>query len=183
MNSNKKKIAEVTLKILENKMWQDISLKELKIKSKIKTFDKIINNKNDIIKIINNYFDYKLSINCKKIDNSNNKDMIFEILMMRFDILQSYRKGVKSIYYSYKSNPKELFFLLPALLESIIFMINFTKISLRGISGQLKIKGIFIIYISGYFVWLKDDTVSLEKTMIALDKYLDQAGKIIKFIN
>jgi ubiquinone biosynthesis protein COQ9 len=62
-------------------------------------------------------------------------------------------------------------------------MFKFTKISSTGIIGQMKIKGIFIIYISSFLVWIKDDSPSLEKTMKSLDNYLDQAGKILKFIN
>ena len=61
-------------------------------------------------------------------------------------------------------------------------MMELTNISLKGIKGQLKIKGIFIIYISSFLTWIKDDTASLEKTMIALDENLNQAGKIITLI-
>ena len=118
----------------------------------------------------------------KKIENSNNKDMIFEILMMRFDILQQHRKGIISIFNSFKNQPNQLLFLLPNLLDSIILMLEYTKISSIGVMGQIKIKGIFIIYISVFFVWINDNTSYLEKTMTALDNYLNQAGTILKFI-
>ena len=49
--------------------------------------------------------------------------------------------------------------------------------------GQLKVKGVFIVYLSSFLVWIKDDTPSLEKTMTALDNYLDKAGKILKLVN
>ena len=61
-------------------------------------------------------------------------------------------------------------------------MIKYSKISNKGIVGQLKTKGILIIYILTFLVWIKDESSSLEKTMISLDGYLDQAGKIIKII-
>ena len=48
---------------------------------------------------------------------------------------------------------------------------------------MLKIKGIFVIYVSSFFVWLNDETTALDKTMTTLDKYLDQANDILKFIN
>ena len=182
MKKSEKKIVESTLLLLKNKNWTDLSLKEIKNKSKIQTFDKLIKNKNTIIKKINEYFDYKLSLESKNIEQSNNKDMIFEILMIRFDLLQKYRKGVISIFNSFKSKPQDLFFLLPNIIDSIILMINFTNISSKGIIGQLKIKGILIIYISSFFTWLNDDSSSLEKTMTAVDKNLDQAGKILSFI-
>ena len=183
MNKDKKLIAETTLLILKNKSWQNISLQEIRKKSKIKSFDLLITKKKNILKIINNYFDLQLSLNSKNIDQSNNKDMLFEIIMMRFDILQIHRKAVLSIFNSLKKNPKDLIFFLKNLIDSIILILSLVKISYEGVIGQIKIKGILIIYISCFIVWIKDDTAGLEKTMTALDNYLDQAGKIIKFIN
>ena len=182
MKNESKKIAEVTLNLLEKKTWLKISLDEIKKKSKIKSFEKFANNKNKILLIINEYFDYKLSIGIKNIENSNNKDMIFEILMIRFDIIQNYRIGVISIYNSFKRNPKDLLFLIPSLLDSVILMISHTKIPYKNFKGQLNIKGVFIIYILTFKIWVKDSNSSMEKTMMALDGYLDQAGKLIKLI-
>ena len=182
MMKNDIKIAETTLFLLKNKNWNDLSLEEIKKKSKIQKFDKLIKNKKTIIKKINEYFDYKLSFRLKNIEQSNNKDMIFEILMMRFDILQKYRKGILSIFNSFKGKPQDLVFLLPNIIDSIILMVNYTNVSTKGIRGQLKIKGIVIIYISSFFVWMNDNTPSLDKTMTTLDKNLDQAGKILSFI-
>ena len=135
-----------------------------------------------LLKKINEYFDYKLSIDSKNLEQSSNKDMIFEILMMRFDILQKYRKAVISIFNSFKKRPHDLLFLLPNIIDSIVMMIGYTNISSKGVVGQLRIKGILIIYTSCFFSWINDNSSSLEKTMMTLDKSLDQAGKIIKFI-
>ena len=182
LNNEEKKIVESVLFLLKKKSWANISLEEIKIKSKIKLFDKLVENKKDILKKINQYFDYKLHILSANLENSNNKDMIFEIIMMRFDILQNYRKEVISIFESFKNKPQELVILLPSLLDSMIKIIQYTKISSKGLAGQLKIKGILIIYISTFFIWMKDESSSLEKTMTSLDQYLDNAGKILKFI-
>ena len=182
MIKNDIKIVETALFLLKNKNWNDLSLEEIKKKSKIQKFDKLIKNKKIIINKINEYFDYKLSLQLKSVEQSNNKDMIFEILKMRFDILQKYRKGILSIFNSFKGKPQDLVFLLPNIIDSIILMVNYTNVSRKGIKGQLKIKGIVIIYISSFFAWMNDDTPSLDKTMTALDKNLDQAGKILSFI-
>lgn len=182
MTNNDKKIVKTVLLLLKNKKWKDLKLAEIKKKSNIKNFDKLVKNKNTIIKKINKYFDYELSLNSKNIEQSNNKDMIFEILMMRFDILQVHRRGIISIFNSFKFRPKDIIFLLPNIIESIILMINYTNISTKGIIGQLRIKGILIIYVYSFFVWLKDESLSLEKTMISLDKNLDHAGKILSYI-
>ena len=182
MNKDNKLIAKITLKILNKKSWQLLTIDEVNKKSKLKSFNKLIKDKKDLLNNVNVYFDYSLSLLAKNIEDSNNKDMIFEILMMRFDILQKNRKAIISIFTLFKNKPNELISFLPQLLDSTVLMIKYSKISNRGIIGQLKVKGILIIYILTFFIWVKDDSPTLEKTMISLDGYLDQAGKILKLI-
>ena len=57
-------------------------------------------------------------------------------------------------------------------------MASLADIRIKGLNGQLIIKGIFIIYIATFYVWLNDDSESLEKTMTALDNYLEKAIKL-----
>ena len=182
MKINEKKIIQTTFVILEKKSWKNISIEDVKRKTNLKVFDDLIKDKRDLLKKINQYIDYELSKKLIHLETSNNKDMLFEIIMMRFDILQNYRKGMLSIFHSFKKNPEQLIFLLPDILDSINLMLKNSNFSSKGVSGQLKIKGLFIIYTSVFFVWASDNTSSLDKTMIALDNYLDRAGKILNFI-
>ena len=175
------KIAQVTLKILSKKSWNYLSISEVKQKSKIKIFDNEIKNKHVLLRNINAYFDHVLSLDVGGIEQSNRKDMIFEVMMMRFDILQNNRKALHSIFNSFKNKPQELIFLLPYLLNSMILMANYANISVRGLRGQLLLKGILIIYCSTFLIWLQDDSASLDKTMTSLDSNLDKAGNILKF--
>ena len=175
------KIAQVTLKILSKKSWKYLSVREVRQKSKIKVFDNKIKNKHVLLRNINAYFDHVLSLDARGMDKSNRKDMIFEVMMMRFDILQNNRKALLSIFKSFKSKPQELIFFLPYLLDSMILMANYANISINGLKGQLRLKGILIIYCSTFLIWIKDESTSLEKTMTSLDHNLDKAGKILKF--
>ena len=180
MNKDLKIIAIETLKILIKKSWSNLSIKQIKVKSRVKLFSNLIKNKQELLNNINSYFDYNLILNSKKIENSNSKDMIFEILMMRFDLLQDNRKAILSIFKSFRSNPKELVFMIPKLLISVETMLNCVKISSKGIVGKIKIKGILIIYLTTFLVWIGDETESLEKTMTFLDNSLDQIEKLFK---
>tara|TARA_Y100001970_G_C14251443_1_gene872177 strand:+ start:4842 stop:5393 length:552 start_codon:yes stop_codon:yes gene_type:complete len=182
MNSSKKKIAINTLDILKTRIWENVNLSDIKKKSKVKSFDNIIKHKKDLLKIINQYFDYRLSLKKNKIEKSSEKDMIFEILMMRFDLLQNHRNGIISIFRSFRKQPKELIYLLPDILGSVEIMIGYIKVSPKGMVDKIMIKGVFIIYLSSFLTWIKDETTSLDKTMTALDNYLDKASEIIKFI-
>ena len=64
----------------------------------------------------------------------------------------------------------------------MILTANLAKINTKGVKGSIKITGIFIIYIATFFVWMSDDTKSLEKTMTSLDNYLNKTEKLIKDI-
>ena len=108
--------------------------------------------------------------------------MIFEFLMMRFDLLQNFRKSIMSIFNSFKQKPKNFIFLLPSFIDSMTLIANTANLSIGGIKGNLKLKGLMIIYFSTFLIWYKDDTQSLDKTMTSLDKYLNQAEKLMKFV-
>ena len=59
---------------------------------------KYINTKNDLLKNLNRYVDSILLEKTKYLENSTTKDMLFEVLMMRFDILQQNRISFIKIY-------------------------------------------------------------------------------------
>ena len=184
MNKQLIKLAETTLLILEKKSWHSIKIDEVYKKTKIykKNLQNKISNKRDLLRNINRYFDFKLCNTSDFVDQSTHKDMIFEVIMMRFDILQIHRKAIIKIFEFFKKKPQELIFLLPSLIESMITMAGLAKISIVGIKGNLKVKGLLVIYFSSFLVWAKDNSESLEKTMTSLDNHLDRAGKLLSII-
>ena len=108
--------------------------------------------------------------------------MLFELIMLRFDILQKHRESFFKLFDFYKSRPQKSLVLIPSFLESMFLVASIANIEINGIKGSLKIKGIFIIYVATYFEWINDDSESLDKTMTALDKNLDKFSKILNYI-
>ena len=184
MNKQLIKLAEITLLMLEKRSWHSIKIDEVYNETNInkKKIQNKVDNKLDLLRNINHYFDYKLLNITDSIDNSTRKDMIFEIIMMRFDILQIHRQPIIKIFEFFKKKPQELVFLLPSLIESMISMAGLAKIPIVGIKGDLKVKGLLVIYFSSFLVWAKDNSESLEKTMTTLDNHLDRAGKLLSII-
>ncbi len=176
-----KKIAEITLKKLENKSWSKLSLDDVLLKNIKKK--KIINKKNDLLKNLNRYIDSILIEKTRYLDNSTAKDMLFEVLMMRFDILQENRLSYINIYNALKKSPKNILNLFPSFLESMIVTAELADFNVNGLKGSIRLKGLFIIYLITFYAWVEDNTSSLEKTMNALDKNLDQAEKFGKYLN
>ena len=107
--------------------------------------------------------------------------MLFEIMMARYDILNEYRTSVKNIINHFMSRPQGVLKLIPKLIESKILIATIANINPSGIQGVIKIKIIFALYYITLFTWFNDENESLEKTMSALDKYLNNIEKFIKF--
>ena len=177
MNQNKISIAKKTLKYLEKKKLRDINLKNLLSNTKVSD----MNNKIDLILNINDFFDFQLKKNLVNIEKSSQRDMLFEIIMARYDILNKHRGSVKNIINHFISRPQEVLKLLPKLVDSKILIATYSNINFNGIQGVIKIKIIFVLYYITLFSWFNDENESLEKTMSVLDKYLNNIEKFIKF--
>ena len=108
--------------------------------------------------------------------------MLFEVLMARLDILNKYRLQIKKLINYLLSNPQEALKLIPSFLETIILMATLANIDVNGIKGGTTIKGIFVLYLLIIFTWNNDETISLEKTMTTLDKYLSSINKFANYL-
>ena len=174
-----KKIAEKTLEILKTKSWDDFSLYDV-----LKNSDKKINIKSkfDLLKNINRYVDSLLILEMRHLEESTAKDMLFEVLMARFDILQLNRKSFLKIHKNFKQKPQLFIKLLPSFLESMIVTAELSKYNVNGLKGIIRVKGLMAVYFLTFFQWIDDKTPSLEKTMTVLDKNLNQAEKFGKLM-
>ena len=86
------------------------------------------------------------------------------------------------IFEALKKSPNKLLKLFPSFLESMIVTAELAKFNVNGLKGSIRLKGLFFVYLATFYSWIDDKTLSLEKTMTALDKNLDQAEKFSKFI-
>ena len=179
MTDKEKRIAQNTLAILKKKSWKVLNFEEvLKNNKNINIKSKI-----DLLKNINRYVDDALIIKMKKLEISSTKDMLFEVLMARFDILQQNRKSYLEIYKGFKKSPQYFIKLLPSFLESMIITAELAKYNVNGLKGTIRLKGLMVVYFATFFQWLEDKTTSLERTMTQLDKNLDQAEKFGKLVS
>ena len=178
------KIAIESLKYTLTNKWESISVDKISKKLKInkKKISNLIKNKQDLLKNINRYFDNQILESSKLLEQTTSKDMIFEILMMRFDLLNQHRKSIKKIFNVFIKKPQEFLFLLPSFIDSVVLMSNIAHIKTKGIIGNFKIKGLIIIYFSTFLIWIKDESASLDKTMTALDNYLIRAENFLNIL-
>ena len=142
MNQNKISLAKKTLQNLEKKKLKDLNLKNLLSNTKVSD----MNNKIDLILNINDFLDFQLKKKLVHIEKSSQRDMLFEIMMARYDILNEYRASVKKIINYFMSRPQGVLKLIPKLIESKILIATFANINPSGIQGVIKIKIIFVLY-------------------------------------
>jgi len=184
MKNFQAKIAEQTLKSLFITEWNSISLDNIckKLKLDKKKVSKHIKSKHDLLKNINQYFDDQIMIAVKSVDKSTPRDMLFEILMLRFELLNRYRKSILKMFNFFKYKPKSFILLLPSLINSSCMMAKVANIETKGMIGSVNTKGLLIIYFSTFLTWIEDENSSLDRTMNALDNYLEKAENILKFL-
>jgi hypothetical protein len=175
-----KKIAKSTLKKLHVKSWNKITLDDVLGKNIEK--QKLFNTKNDLLKNLNRYVDSLLIEKTKYIESSSSKDMLFEVLMARFDVLQQNRISFIKIFNELRKSPKKILKLFPSFLESMIVTAELAKFNVNGLRGSIRLKGLLIVYFITFYAWVDDKSLSLEKTMNVLDKNLDQAEKFSKYL-
>ena len=175
MQKSKIFIAKKTLELLEKKEWKNISLSSILDKDK----NMNIKSKNDLLININKYFDYLLIKNLSNLEESSKRDMLFEIIMARLDILNLHRKSIKKIIKYLFSNPQKFIVLAPSFIEGIIQISTLSNIDVNGIKGVPKIKVILILYLLSVYSWHGDESYSLEKSMKDLDKYLSYINTFI----
>ena len=113
MNKKEISIAKKTLKLLESKSWDNIKLSNILENQN----ENNIKRKNDIIITINKYFDYLLKQNLSNLETSSSRDMLFEVIMARLDILNLYRKAVKKLIKKIISKPHLFINIIPSFLK------------------------------------------------------------------
>ena len=104
----------------------------------------------------------------KRTEGQTKRDLLFDIIMTRFDVLGPHKAGFKSIY---KSGAAD-FSLAGPYLSSQHWMLQAAGIGTDGAMGALRVTGLALAYASVFRTWLEDDDPGLARTMAALDRRL-----------
>lgn len=119
----------------------------------------------------------------ERIDISDSpRDRLFEVLMLRFDALQSSRAGYASLVQARMDNPSSLFVQAPSILHSMALMLIASGIEAGGIIGMARVHALALAYGSVVKVWLDDESADLAPTMSALDKALGRLQQMESLI-
>ena len=182
-NLSKFKIIEESFLFIEKIGWEEFSIEKFaeKYKYKISEVKNLIGNKNDLLIEFSKMIDEKveLNIDLEEFENSNVKDNIFELIMMRFDAMTPFKSGLKKIIKEIK-NPIILKDISQNILASMDFYLEFSNAYDDSIFDIIKKKSLFLIYSFCFKAWLNDDSKELSKTMSELDRLLNYAENFSK---
>ncbi len=166
--------------------WEKFSLKKLADKEKIslKEIKNYFSCKNSVVDkfslMINRNVESKISIN--DFEGSSTKDILFELIMMRFDEMQIFKGALKKILKDTKRKPVLLRIISSNVLNTMDFYLDLSNSYKNSPIDIFKKNFLFLIYSVSFRAWLSDNTEDLSKTMAELDKLLSIAEKFQKRI-
>ena len=102
----------------------------------------------------------------------SHRDALFDILMQRFDRLNTDRDAVISILGTVCADPKQMVISLPHIGRSMTWMLEACAIETTGWRGALRVAGLAAIYLFVLRTWREDESADMGKTMAALDRAL-----------
>jgi hypothetical protein len=110
------------------------------------------------------------------------RERLFDLLMRRFDVLQSHRLGVLALLKSLPADPGTALLLTAATARSMGWMLQAAGIPTSGLSGQVAINALLGVWLYAVRAWQTDVTADLSTTMAALDKALSRAEQLAGWI-
>jgi AcrR family transcriptional regulator len=102
------------------------------------------------------------------------RDRLVDALLRRIEFLSPHKSAVASIARDGMS-----LCLGPLLMRSMAWTLESAGVGPSGPFGLLRTKALAAIYMSGLWVWLRDDDPDLGRTMAHLDRRLTQAERIM----
>lgn len=179
LTTPKGRILSAALASATNKSWGDVTLLDIaeaadlplgELRGQFDTKDDIIAG---LLRAVD---DEVLKRAPKRAEGQEPRDVLFDILMSRFDVLGPHKAALKSIH---ASGPAD-FALARPFLSSMHWMLQAAGIGTEGVGGGLRVSGLALAYASVFRTWLEDDDAGLARTMAALDRRLRRGERTVR---
>lgn len=113
---------------------------------------------------------------------SSARDRLFDVLMRRVDALQPDRAGVVRLLHDLPKSPLLSLWLAPRNAGSMAWMLEAAGLDAGGPAGLVRVQGLTIVWLAVLRAWEKDESEDLSATMAALDRALDQADRVARWL-
>ena len=159
--------------------WEEFSIEKLSIREKIPLNELKIYFKckysivDRFSKLIDKNIESKLRI--QDFENSSKKDILFELMMMRFDEMDEFKSSLAKILDASKNKPLLISIITKNVMNTMDFFLELSASYNNHAFDFLKKNFLFLIYSITFKTWLSDNTDELSKTMAELDRLLSAA--------
>jgi AcrR family transcriptional regulator len=173
----KGRILAAALDCAAARSWAEVSLLDIAQHAKVPLAEmrELTASKAAIISELLRNVDREVLNRTARVDGQDKRDLLFDVLMTRFDVLAPHKAALKSMARSGGDVS-----LLGPLLASQHWMLEAAGIDSSGPGGALRIAGLAAIYASVFHTWLADDDPGHAQTMAALDRRLRRGERTLK---
>tara|TARA_B100000614_G_scaffold38093_1_gene30477 strand:- start:194 stop:793 length:600 start_codon:yes stop_codon:yes gene_type:complete len=106
------------------------------------------------------------------------RERLLEIMLVRFDVLAPYKDGVCELLKVTGKDPKMFVVAAKAIKISMRSSLETVGVSTRGIKGNIKIKGLAVVFLFGMRTWSKEEGRDITATTRILDDRLKWAESL-----
>jgi AcrR family transcriptional regulator len=173
------RVVDAALALAAREGWRSVSLAAIADEAGIGVLQlySIYRSKTAILDAFHRRIDAAALAGSDAAEDERSRDRLFDVIMRRFDALNGHRDGVAAIARDAASDPLAALRGLPALLNSMSWMLEVVGVSASGWVGRARAKLLLAIYLSVLRVWLDDDSADMTRTMAALDSGLRRAER------
>jgi AcrR family transcriptional regulator len=174
-------VSAAVLRVASAKGWQGASLAAIAKEAKIPlaTLKKRYASPHEIIPVVIEEMTREALAGAGKVSGSP-RDVVFDLLMARFDVLQKNRKAVLSIADAARRDPALACTLGCAVRKSMSATAAAAKLDVPLRSAMTM--GLSVVYGLTFLAWRKDNTRDMAKTMATLDRALKLAEKAAELL-
>src|SRR5262245_30270 len=163
------------------KDWAQVSLLDIAQEAKVPLSEMrdLFANKNAIIAALLRAVDREVLNRTERVAGQEKRDLLFDVLMTRFDVLAPHKAALRSMA---KSGGGDLALAGP-LFASQHWMLEAAGIDTSGAGGAVRVAGLAGVYASVFRTWLEDDDPGQAGTMAALDRRLRRGERTLRQID
>jgi AcrR family transcriptional regulator len=176
------RMTQAALALAGERGWRSLSLGEVAARAEVPLLDayQVVPSKTALLSRLIGSADRAVLSGGTATMTDTARDRLFDVLMRRFDSLQSRRAGIVAIVRDLLYDPMSVVCVLPRFARSMAWMLETAGISSAGLAGSLRLKGLALVYLNALRVWLDDDSPDMARTMAAVDKGLRRAEQLAR---